>query len=221
MTKATSVPPVMIDAWLDLGDPNSYLALVSLRRALSETGFGDDFQVALHPGRLRGEPEALAVKTLDGASDVEAASAALGIRFASELPPLSNQEQAHRLIMYTRSLDTDSGRTSGPGTLELRAAEGIMRTLFEVGGNIERPETLIGIAQDLQLGGAEVSAALADLGLAEAVREAHEMGLYLGIEQTPVFLFDETYVVEGYQTEEAFRNILTTARSARAGAEGK
>lgn len=200
--------PVVVDIWLDALDASSYLALQSFRTALSEDPHRNDFVVILHP--FFGNNEGV-VPQPEVSSEVVDLAARMGIRF-SDGPRQGSESRAMQiLIAYGRELDEERGDVRGADTLSLKLASALLRSRWEIGADLSNPETLVAVAQDLQLDGARVSAALKDGLLEEAVDEGSSMGLYLGITSAPLFLFGEQLVVEGVHDPEAFARILESA----------
>lgn len=208
--------PLIIDTWMDLASLECYLALNSLRRSIAQMPFQDSILVALHPYLEERTGQMTVAESVSGDTSLElpeleesARKSGIAIDWDATLP--QQTLTAQQLVLHAFHLQQDSGNTVGAGTLSLRMAESIMRAQFELGANIESPELLVGIAQDLQIGGANASEALRSPILREEALDAYQLALHLGVESPPVFLFDETFVVQSYQTEESFERILTTA----------
>ncbi len=202
-------PRINADAWLDLGSLDCYLALHALRSALIEVPFGRSVTVTPRPF-LRSRKHGLTVKTEmpSFSDDVTKMTQTEGIRpnLAAQLP--TSTKAAQQLVLQAVQWDEESGTAAGPDSLALRLSEAIMRALFEVGSDIQSPETLVAIAQDLHVGGKQSLQATEDEYLGIQVEQAYELGLYLGVAQPPVLTLDETFVVEGAQTKAAYVNIL-------------
>lgn len=219
---------IIVDFWLDLASVDCYLALNSFRQALARLPERDRFTLALHPFLTQhagtttvGEEVATRAPGPDrlDRESAEAAARAAGITldWDAELP--TQTTEAHRLLLWAQQSKAEVSGGSAE-SLSVRLAEALLRSAFELGANLASPELLIGVAQDLNLPGAEVARALTDEVLAAEVEEANQLALYLGVQQTPVLLFDDTFVVQGYQTPEAFTNILRTVVQQAEAAEG-
>lgn len=145
----------------------------------------------------------------------QAAAAGIRLDLGAVLP--ESTTSAQQLLLFAQEEAEIADGLGGPEALQLRFAESIMRALFELGGNIESPEVLIGVAQDLQISGESAASALRDDVLRTRVQEAFEMGLYLGVTTPPVFILEDSFVVEGPQTNESFQNILRAVWTQRGG----
>ncbi|MDO5721059.1 MAG: DsbA family oxidoreductase [Actinomycetaceae bacterium] len=220
-----------IDIWSAIDCPWSYLGVRHLRQALGRFPHQADTTVRLHAYLLnpeldtaRPESEAEYLATSKGMkqTEVEAALTALsdmgaseGIRFDWDAVVVAGTTNAHRLVCMARDIDMEADSTSGPDTLELRMHEALQRARFEMGADLSNPETLIHIAQDFGVDGARAAAALESQEYAGQVFSDFQIGVQMGVNAVPVFLFDNQFILEGSQPAKAFDNVLATAWSHR------
>ena len=202
-------PHIAADAWIDLANLDCYLALRHLRSALSEVPFRNEVTVTPRPFLQHREAgTTLEREIVTSATNLDERAADDGIRIEPSALLPSSTKAASQLVLWAVQHDESSGTSAGPNSLALRLSEAIMRALFEVGANIESPETLISIAQDLTIDGKEASIAIKDEYLGIQVQQAYEMGLYLGVTNPPVLTLNEAFVVDGSQTQDAYLNII-------------
>lgn len=223
--------PIVIDCWLDFASPESYLSLTTLRRAVTAEPFKEHVIVAIRPF-LQDYPRATSVadavppprETSSDSLDLrqlQATAEGMGIRLDVEADVPTSTQNSQQLVLSVQQDEEQEGRVFGPDTLSVRLAQSIMRTLFEMGGNIESPEVLIGVAQDLNIPGEVAAEALRNPLLAEETLQAYHLALHLGVQRPPVFLFNEMFAAEGYRDVESFRNVLRTVwEQQEAGQEG-
>lgn len=216
-----------IDIWSDVACPWCYLAVRHLRQALSTFPHKDEVTVRLHAYFLqpeltgvdpRSEAQYLAETKGMSEADVKTALEAVsalgtkeGIRFDWDNIKVAATTNAHRLICLAREIDVENDTTSGPDTLELKVHEALGRARFEYGMNLASPESLIALANDFKIDGERVFAALESQEYATEVFSDFQIGVQMGVNAVPVFIFDNAYLVEGAQPTVAFQNILETA----------
>ncbi|MCS4484279.1 DsbA family oxidoreductase [Gleimia sp. 6138-11-ORH1] len=216
-----------IDIWSDVACPWCYLAVRHLRQALSAFAEKDKVTVRLHAYFLqpeltgvdeRSEAQYLAqtkgmtIPEVNAALEaVSALGAKEGIRFDWENVKVASTTNAHRLICLAREIDVENDTTTGPDTLELKVHEALGRARFEYGMNLANPESLLALASDFQIDTERVFAALESQTYANEVFSDFQIGVQMGVNAVPVFIFDNAYLVEGAQPTAAFQNILQTA----------
>jgi len=164
-----------IDVWLDFASLPSYMAFTSLRRAVA--AHPDGGALAIHPHPYFGGP----VTTEESIKEAEST----GIRLQSDLPSIDTYA-AQRLIA---GLD---GNEAGADTTVVKVTEAIMRSYFELGLDIQNDETLIAIAQDFGLSGADARDALENPVAKEMVDQGFQIALHLGVQSAPFVLVGET-----------------------------
>ncbi len=216
-----------IDIWSDVACPWCYLGVRHLRQALREFPHRDDVTVRLHAYLLqpdldgadpRSEADYLADTKNMARADVDAALESLsvlgqkeGIAFRWDEVVVASTTNAHRLIALAREYDIEGDTTTGGDTLEMRVHEALQRARFEVGVNLADVESLIRIGEEYGMDGHRLLATFEDQDSASAVFSDFQIGVQIGVNAVPVFLFDNRFVVEGAQPTAAFAHILRTA----------
>lgn len=198
--------PIGIDLWINLGSPRCYLTLVSLRKALIASGQSNRFQLVVHPSFVAAVEEPL--------EPLRARAESLGIRFSEELHPASATDSAARLVAYAQQRDYQES-FAGADPLHAKVAEALMRSRFELGLDLVDPDHLVGVGQDLGIAAEETLEAIASDATRELIAEGYSLALYLGVQEVPVLLFDEQYVVDGLQAPDSYRTILNTVLAQR------
>lgn len=228
MAEPTDPTKLFCDLWLDLGEPWSYLALNGLRKAVAQLRDGRTITVNVRPYFTKNAP--LDAKKRKALVE-EAASEGIALNLASDGVSAARVEEtpgsprwmgtlpAQMLIAFARELDEGSGETSGPDTLELRLAEGLLRTAFEVGADITDPEVVIAVGQDYGVPGAQGLGAVEDEGLAQEVLSQFELGAHLGFDEVPIVVVNDGLRIPGHYTIEQFERSLESAQRFYAGEE--
>ncbi|MDO5034682.1 MAG: DsbA family oxidoreductase [Actinomycetaceae bacterium] len=216
-----------IDIWSDISCPWCYLGVRHLRAALAGFERKDEVTVRLHAYLLQpelsetldeSEPDFMARTKGMTRAEVEEGLAGItelarkdGIAIDWEKTKVSSTVSAHRLIGLAREIDMERDTTTGPDTLELKMNEALQRARFELGMDVSNPESLIALAQDFDIPGARVLAALESQESAGEVFSDFQIGVQMGIGAVPVYLFDKSLMMEGTQPTKAFANALKTA----------
>ena len=216
-----------IDMWLDTCDPWSYLGLRHLRTALEQFEHRDEVEVYLHAFLLDPDLDAPIDKprvvalvesgtaTLEEVRESDERMRALGaregIRFDFDNLIIAPTSRAHRVIAAAHDADIDEDTVAGPSSRQLKVAEAIMRAHFEMGLDVSDPDVLVGCAQDIGLPAERVVEALASEEYASRVFSDFQIGVQVGIDLVPTYLFDRRFVVQDHQTVTALGNILATA----------
>lgn len=228
MAEPTDPTKLFCDLWLDLGDPQSYLALNGLRKAAAKLEGGGSITVNVRPfftqnttldakkrERLLEEAasEGIALN-LDARGEVAARA-----EESSGSPQWMGTLPAQMLIAFARELDEGSGKTVGADTLELRVAEGLLRTAFEVGADITNPEVVIAVGQDYGIPGAQGLGAVEDEGLAQEILSQFELGAHLGFDEIPIVTVNDGLRISGSYNVEQFERSLESAQRFYAGEE--
>lgn len=231
---------MLVDVWIDLTDPASYLGLHAFRQALAGFEGADEtitnilpyfssappapeFSTGKGNGSLTGENVGLQPAGNDGFQPAgnggnDARREALsdigldrGIGFKWDAITNSDTTSAQIMIAFARTVDEENASTFGGETTQLKVAEALLRARFEMGLNLADPDVLIGIGQDFKIPAEQTKSALHDVVLADEVQNSFALALHLGIGSVPTFLFDEHLVVEGVHSKEEFQNILAAA----------
>lgn len=216
-----------IDVWTAIECPWTYLGVRHLRQAVQRFEFGNQVTIRLHAYFLYPQlsdaleiSEAEFMQENSGLSGKEVAEALgqlsklgakEGVRFNWDEIKVAGTTNAHRLVCLAREIDLETDTTVGADTLQMRVHEGLQRARFEVGTDLSNPETLISLAQDYGIEGRRAACALENLEFADSVWSDFQIGVQMGVNAVPVFLFDRQFVVEGMQTVTALENILQTA----------
>lgn len=216
-----------IDIWSDVACPWCYLAVRHLRKALANFPHKNEVTVRLHAYFLqpeltgvdeRSETQYLAetkgmsiAEVNEALAGISKLGAAEGINFDWDNVTVASTSNAHRLICLAREIDVENDATKGPDTLELKVHEALARSRFEYGMNLASPESLVSLANDFNIDGERVFSALENQEYAHEVFSDFQIGVQMGINAVPVFIFDNTFLVEGAQPVTAFENVLNTA----------
>lgn len=216
-----------IDIWTDVACPWCYLGVRHLRAALAKFPHKDQVTIRLHAYLL--QPELTGVDNRSQAqylvetkgmtsSEVDQALKTIsqlgeqeGINFAWDNVVVASTSNAHKLICLAREIDLENDTTTGPDTLQLKVHEALGRARFELGMNLASPESLIALADDFGIAGERVFAALEKQEYATEVFSDFQIGVQIGVNSVPVFIFDNKFISEGAQPIVAFENILQTA----------
>ncbi|WP_115727254.1 DsbA family oxidoreductase [Actinomyces culturomici] len=216
-----------IDLWSDVACPWCYLGIRHLREALADFPHADEVEVALHAYLLDPELDSPLEKPrraylieevgMDVAEAVAAderlvkLGAAEGVAFDFENAIVAPTSNAHRAIGAAADFDVENDTTAGPDTTALKLAEALGRAQFEMALDVSDPDVLVGCAQDIGLPAERVVEALASEEYASRVFSDFQIGVQVGIDLVPTYLFDRRFVVQDHQTVTALGNILATA----------
>jgi predicted DsbA family dithiol-disulfide isomerase len=138
---------------------------------------------------------------------VEEAGRGEGIPFAFDrIKRTPNTILAHRLIRFAQR----EGRQD-------EAVETLFRAYFTEGANIGQVETLVGLAEVMQLDPDRMRAFLESDEEAEAIRAEDRFARQIGIQGVPCFIIERKYAVSGAQPPEAFLEIFELAKKEAAG----
>lgn len=221
-----------IDVWSDVACPWCYLGLRHLRSALAAFDHRDEIEVSLHAYFLDPELDGVldaprrvylieeAGMTLDEAVTADERLIALGsqegVAFDFDHAIVAPTSNAHRVIAAAHEFDLECDTVTGPDTTQLRVAEALGRAYFEMGFDVSDPDVCIGCAQDNGMPVEQAVAALADERWAAQVFSDYQIGIQMGIDLVPTYLFDRRLVVQNHQSLTAMGNILAGAWSATA-----
>lgn len=138
---------------------------------------------------------------------VEEAGRGEDIPFAFErIKRTPNTILAHRLIRYAQR----EGRQD-------EAVETLFKAYFTEGANIGEIDTLVGLAQAMQLDPAAVRAFLESDADADTIRSEDAFARQIGIQGVPCFIIERKYAVSGAQPPEAFLEIFELVKKEAAG----
>ena len=198
-----------------------------MRQALADFPRKDEVSVRIHAFLLQpeldqtldeSEPDFLARTKGMTRDEVEKALESVsalarqdGIELDWDSTKVAPTTNAHRLVGLAREIDIENDTTTGPDTLELRVHEALQRSRFQYGMDVANPESLINLAQDFDIDGSRVLAALESQETAGEVFSDFQIGVQIGIGAVPVFIFDQALMMEGTQPKIAFENALMTA----------
>lgn len=216
-----------IDIWSDVACPWCYLGVRHLRQALATFPRKDEVSVRIHAyllqpeldhaleeseaqylARTKGMSREEVDKALESVSELARQD---GITLAWDDVVVAPTTNAHRLIGLARQIDIENDTTTGPDTLELRIHEALQRARFEYGVDVSHPESLINLAQDFDILGGRALGALENQELADEVFSDFQIGVQIGVNAVPVFIFDQALMMQGTQPKVAFQNALVTA----------
>lgn len=216
-----------IDIWSDIACPWCYIGLRHMRAALSKFERKDEVTVRLHAFLLQpelsttlseSEPDFLARTKGMTREEVDEALTAItklaredGIDIDWENTQVAPTTSAHRLVSLAREIDMERDTTTGPDTLELRVNEALQRARFELGMDVSNPESLIALAQDFDIPGDRVLAALESQESASEVFSDFQIGVQMGMSAVPVFIFDNALMMESALPTRAFENAIASA----------
>ncbi|MCF8275101.1 MAG: DsbA family oxidoreductase [Flavobacteriales bacterium] len=123
------------------------------------------------------------------------ASAGLQLNFDQAV--VANSFNAHRLIHFAKA-----------NGLQQEMKTRLFKAYFSEGKNIDDNETLVSLATEIGLDGAETKSVLGSEKYAEAVKADIQESQQLGVRGVPFFVFDGKYAVSGAQDSKAFLETL-------------
>lgn len=202
-----------IEVWSDIMCPFCYIGEKKLDDALA--GFGDAERIdvefksfELMPGLethpIRTTNEMLAETkgmTIEQAGQMNAQvaqlAAAVGLEMDTETSIPANTINAHRLTHLAKK----HGR-------QKEVAHALFLAYFAEQKNVDDIDTLVAIAEDVGLDGAEARTVLeSDAFTNEVQRDIHE-ARQLGITGVPFFVFDRKYAISGAQDASVFEGTI-------------
>ncbi|WIK64989.1 DsbA family oxidoreductase [Gleimia hominis] len=216
-----------IDIWSDIACPWSYLGVRHMRQALRDFEHRDNVRLTLHAYLLRPELEKTTDKTAleylaenkdmtreevqEALESVTKLGSEEGLHFDWDRVRIAPTTSAHRLVFLARELDLENDTTIGPDTMELKVNEALQRAYFEMGADISHPETLISIVQDFNIDGKRVLEALESPDTGTQVFSDFQVGVQIGVNSVPTFVFNSQFVVAQSLPAKAYANALETA----------
>jgi predicted DsbA family dithiol-disulfide isomerase len=206
---------MLIEVWSDVACPFCYVGKKRLETALAQFPHKDVDVVyksfMLNP-QLETNPEISIADYLANSKGldprmvqqmnqrVSQMGAAEGITFEFEKVVVANTERAHRLLQHAQGL--------GKGA---EAQERIFRAYFSEGRNIDDVETLVALAQELELNAEGARAAIESDAVSYDVQRDIAEARSLGITGVPFFVIDRAYGVSGAQEVAVFEQALNKA----------
>jgi predicted DsbA family dithiol-disulfide isomerase len=214
MTFAPSSPEKLrVDVWSGVACPWCYIGKRRFEVALRQFSHRNQVEVTWHSFELdpnapesdeRSSVEMLASKyggthaQAQGMIDnVIRAAAAEGLEYDYSRLKLGNTFRAHQVIHFANS--------RGRGAV---MKERLLRAYFTEGEDVTDYRTLVHLAVEIGLDGAEATAALASGAFAGAVRNDEAQARALGINGVPFFVLGGKYGVSGAQSPAVFLQAL-------------
>ncbi|MCG2430419.1 DsbA family oxidoreductase [Aequorivita xiaoshiensis] len=124
----------------------------------------------------------------------------VGLEYNFDKAVMVNSLNAHKFIQFAK--------TKGLGD---QAEEKLFLAFFTEGKNIADIDTLVQIGKELELGEAEVKAALNDEKFVSLFKQDIQEARELGVQGVPFFVLDRKYGVSGAQPPQAFLENLEVA----------
>ena len=201
-----------VEIYSDVACPWCYVGKVRFERALSAFPQAGDVEVAFRPFQLNPAQSEQAQSLYeyyderfgpgfrDNHTRVSDIAAEEGLDFHLDRALAVNTFTAHRLLtLVEKHYGAQTQR-------DLKAA--LMRTYFSDGGNVNDPDTLVRLAEEVGVDGDKARTWLtSDEGVDEVkaeLNQAHE----LGINSVPTFVFEGKWAVQGAQPTSTFLQVL-------------
>ena len=201
-----------VEIYSDVACPWCYVGKVRFERALSAFPQAGDVEVTYRPFQLNPatpeQPQPLyeyydqrfGPGFRDKHTQVTDLAAQEGLDFHMDRALAVNTFTAHRLLWLVER------HQGAPAQRDLKAA--LLRTYFSDGGNVNDTDTLVRLAEEVDVDGDTARAWLtSDEGADEVKAElnhAHE----LGINSVPTFVFEGKWAVQGAQPTSTFLQVL-------------
>ncbi|WP_026461176.1 DsbA family oxidoreductase [Schaalia suimastitidis] len=218
---------MLVEIWIDLGCPWSYLTLRHLRRALGASPHAMEITVTIRPFFLEPDQDSTHdmpwLQRLIETDDLEPHAAleirdrliklgqAEGVVFDLDQMILAPSARAFRAIIEARSIDWANDTTRGPDSTTLKLTEALMRARCEMALDISHPDVIVGCAQDIGIDAHDVVAALMDPQRGDDVWSEYQLAAHMGMNAVPTMLIEHQLLVQGMQTYTAMVNIITNA----------
>lgn len=215
MTASQKTPQLRVNVaiWSDIACPWCYIGKRRFEVALAQFSQHEQVEVTwrsfeLNPAAPLSNPlsarENLAAKygeTLAGAQKMQDtmtdAAAGEGLEFHFDKLKLTNTFQAHQLV----HLASEYG-------LQDAMKERLFKAYLSEGEFLGDVDTLVRLAEEIGLNGAEARAALEEQTYAQTVRNDEAQAQAYGISGVPFFVINDTYGVSGAQPSEVLLNAL-------------
>lgn len=209
-----------VEVWSDVVCPWCYIGKRHLESALAEFAHAAEVEVVWRSFEL--DPSAPAVRDGDYAhrlaskyavsvseasamiEQMTARAARVGLSFRFDLARPGNTFDAHRLL----HLGADRG-------IQDEVGERLLAATFTEGAPIGDTDTLLRLAVEAGLDGAEARSVLGSDAYTEEVRADERRAAALGITGVPFFVVDGAYGVSGAQPAEVLGSVLQRAWTER------
>ena len=207
-----------IEIWSDIMCPFCYMGKKQLDIALSRLPYGKDVEIIWRSFELNPEIKHTPGKSVSQylseiknmpLNEVERMQgkiaeqgAELGIQFNFEQTPICNSHNAHKLIHAAQKQEKAH-----------LLKEALFKNYFTRGSNVESIETLMELADDLQI---DLTPWDGDPFNSQALEEEVEHDIYyaqqVGARGVPFFIFNEAYSLSGAHGAETIYKVIETAR---------
>lgn len=121
----------------------------------------------------------------------------IGLDLDLEGSMIANSFKAHQLVQYAKS--------KGKGS---QAKEALFKAHFTKGKNIDDIDTLMEIAEEIDLDPRETKKKLINEEFSEQVKQDEKTAQRIGVQGVPFFVFNNKYAVSGAQPTETFVQVL-------------
>lgn len=213
----TTQPRIKVDIWSDVACPWCYIGKRRFETALAEFPQRSQVDVVWHSFEL--DPSAALVnpthprdnlaakygETPEGAQKMldhmTSLAADEGLDFHFEALKLTNTFQAHQVI----HMASEYG-------LQDAMKERLLKAYLSAGEDLGNVDALVRLAEDVDLDGSKVRAALEHQTYAQAVRSDEAQAQAYGVSGVPFFVLNEKYGVSGAQPPEVFLSALSQVR---------
>jgi len=205
-----------IEIWSDVMCPFCYIGKRNFETALEQFEHKNELEVVWKSYQLDSRiPEApkdsyqdylvknkgMSQEQVKGMLDnVTLSAKQVGLEYNFDKAVMVNSLNAHKFIQFAK--------TKGLGD---QAEEKLFLAFFTEGKNIADIDTLVQIGKELELGEADVKAALNDEKYASLFNQDIQEARQLGVQGVPFFVLDREYGVSGAQPPQAFLENLEVA----------
>lgn len=205
-----------IEIWSDVMCPFCYIGKRNFETALEQFEHKNELEVVWKSYQLDSRiPEApkdsyqdylvknkgMSQEQVKGMLDnVTLSAKQVGLEYNFDKAVMVNSLNAHKFIQFAK--------TKGLGD---QAEEKLFLAFFTEGKNIADIDTLVQIGKELELGEADVKAALNDEKYASLFNQDIQEARQLGVQGVPFFVLDRKYGVSGAQPPQAFLENLEVA----------
>ena len=205
-----------IEIWSDVMCPFCYIGKRNFEIALEQFEHKNELEVVWKSyqldSRIPEEPKdsyqdylvknkGMSLEQVKGMLDnVTLSAKKVGLEYNFDKAVMVNSLNAHKFIQFAK--------TKGLGD---QAEEKLFLAFFTEGKNIADIDTLVQIGKELELGEADVNAALNDEKYASLFNQDIQEARQLGVQGVPFFVLDRKYGVSGAQPPQAFLENLEVA----------
>ncbi|WP_271424560.1 DsbA family oxidoreductase [Aequorivita sinensis] len=205
-----------IEIWSDVMCPFCYIGKRNFETALEQFEHKNELEVVWKSYQLDSRiPEApkdsyqdylvknkgMSQEQVKGMLDnVTLSAKQVGLEYNFDKAVMVNSLNAHKFIQFAK--------TKGLGD---QAEEKLFLAFFTEGKNIADIDTLVQIGKELELGEADVKAALNDEKYASLFNQDIQEARQLGVQGVPFFVLDRKYGISGAQPPQAFLENLEVA----------